>query len=584
MSNINLRIDESNLNNILIAHRVQGRESMNSNFSYTVQCHTLKDEIAPADIMNKKVCLTIKDSMSTDKRIIHGIVSQLRFHSTTTSSTKTYYNYEIIVESALSLLDHSVDSKVFQDKSVDKIVSAVCSEKKVDVKLGSIKAKPEYKKPYSIQYNESSGYFLSRIINEVGLFFFFKHDEHSHTLFLSDTHQDYIKMSNFNEKNLSFVSKPHYKVGPNEISVSNYNFDSANPVKTSVQKIKSFVQDSLPFHLFQDTENQKFSPEFDANLLKETMLLAQNTLMCETTDILFRPGYYFSLKSGPGFVVTNLSFFAEDTTHLSHGSSFKTRTSFKCVERIIEYRGEEIFPSPKILGPLTAKVASSGGSDPVDTDHYGCVYVKFPWDKSSNNYSLQVRVAQPWAGSNQGFQFIPHVGDEVLVSFSNGDPEHPVIVGSLYNSNNKSNFTPKDKPLVQGLVTKSNNTLLFTDDKDKEHIEIGATKDFTLTCKDSNSMSQKSFKLVSTDTVHLAAGDTALEMDKQGNLTAEVGVVKVKIDGKSGEVEVTGTKSTIIEGSLKVTSLDVESITATTMITTPLLMAPLVNGGVPMIV
>ena len=109
---------------------------------------------------------------------------------------------------------------------------------------------------------------------------------------------------------------------------------------------------------------------------------------------------------------------------------------FSCILASVPFHPARSTPKPIVYGPQTARVideSASGSSEEIWPDKYGRVRVRFPWDREAE-YACWVRVAQPWAGNMWGHQWIPRVGDEVVVTFLEGDPDCPLIVGSVYNS------------------------------------------------------------------------------------------------------------------------------------------------------
>jgi len=122
---------------------------------------------------------------------------------------------------------------------------------------------------------------------------------------------------------------------------------------------------------------------------------------------------------------------------------------FQCLPEAVPYRPRRVTPKPTIPGPQTAVVVgmellSDGGKDRGSfLDKYGRVKVQFPWDREGKHdadSSCWVRVAQMWAGKRWGAFFWPHIGHEVVVVFEEGDPDRPLVVGSVYNAENMPPF------------------------------------------------------------------------------------------------------------------------------------------------
>jgi type VI secretion system secreted protein VgrG len=152
------------------------------------------------------------------------------------------------------------------------------------------------------------------------------------------------------------------------------------------------------------------------------------------------------------------------------------------------YRSPRMTPRPVIAGPQTATVVGASGNE-IETDKHGRIKVQFHWDRLGNNdenSSCWIRVAQPWAGKGYGMFTLPRVGHEVVVQFLDGDPDRPLVTGSVYNNDNMVAWKMPDHSTLSGIKTQSskggsNDTaseLRFEDKKDSEYIWFHAQKDF----------------------------------------------------------------------------------------------------------
>jgi type VI secretion system secreted protein VgrG len=126
--------------------------------------------------------------------------------------------------------------------------------------------------------------------------------------------------------------------------------------------------------------------------------------------------------------------------------------------------------------------------DEIHTDDLGRIRVQFHWDrygKLNDKSSCFVRVGQIWAGKAWGAQYIPRIGQEVIVSFLEGDPDRPLVIGSVYNGANKPPFTLPDNKTQSGIRSRSSlsgtadncNELRFEDLKGSELVFLHAEKD-----------------------------------------------------------------------------------------------------------
>ena len=185
-----------------------------------------------------------------------------------------------------------------------------------------------------------------------------------------------------------------------------------------------------------------------------------------------------------GYILTAVYHRAVDTTYFS-GQNGGTGYSnnFYCIPDSIHFRPERVHHKPTMRGPQSAIVTGPSGEE-IYVDEFGRVKVQFYWDrqgKNDENTTCFIRVTQSWSGAQWGTSFIPRIGHEVIVDFMDGDPDRPIITGSVYNGKNKPPFDSKTKSGIRTRSTKGGsasncNELIFDDKKDAEQIFIHAEK------------------------------------------------------------------------------------------------------------
>jgi phage baseplate assembly protein gpV len=189
-----------------------------------------------------------------------------------------------------------------------------------------------------------------------------------------------------------------------------------------------------------------------------------------------------------------------------------------------------VTPKPKAVAD-TATVTGSSGYE-IDVDKYGRIKVLFQWDrlgKANNTSSAWLRVANPWAGPGYGAYFWPRVGNEVMISYIDGDPDQPVVTGSLFNGDNMPPYALPSAKTMFGIKTLSSmggggyNELRFNDQKGAEEIYMHAEKDWNadignnLTLNVSNNVSLGA-SLITLNCVQVTAtGDLVVDGTCSGN-------------------------------------------------------------------
>jgi type VI secretion system secreted protein VgrG len=211
----------------------------------------------------------------------------------------------------------------------------------------------------------------------------------------------------------------------------------------------------------------------------------------------FTAGCKFNLErhfdADAGYLLTRVehdatlgSYRADDPS----ASRFRYENRFTCIPEALRYRPQRVTEVPVIPGMQTATVVGPPGEE-IWVDKYGRVKVQFHWDregKMNADSSCWLRVAQVWAGKGWGAFFWPRIGHEVVVIFEEGDPDQPLIVGSVYNADNMPPFTlPLRKKTggiksasVNGTSKENFNGIVFFDEKGHEHTSIHSERHMTL--------------------------------------------------------------------------------------------------------
>src|SRR5262249_52885134 len=207
-------------------------------------------------------------------------------------------------------------------------------------------------------------------------------------------------------------------------------------------------------------------------------------------------GHKFTLATGPGdrqtqalkpegaYVLTTISHFAKGGAPFQSGGepAFEYHNNFTCIPLALPFRPPRTTPKPVMGGSQTAVVVGPSGPEEIFTDKYSRVKVQFHWDRQGKynaDSSCWIRVATAWAGKSWGQMNIPRIGHEVIVDFLEGDPDNPIIIGSVYNAENMPAETLPAGRKVCGLVTRTNessgggyNKITCDDTKGKEQIMI----------------------------------------------------------------------------------------------------------------
>jgi type VI secretion system secreted protein VgrG len=380
-------------------------------------------------------------------RPFNGICS--RIAQGESSATHTRYRAEVVPWLWLHGLGR--DNRVFATLTVPEIVEQVLAGRPLDLRLQG-----SYEKwDYVFQRNESDLAFVSRLLEDEGIWYFFAHSEEGHTLVLGDTPEAHPSLPavQFDEdgerkrEQLVHAWERTQELEPGKVTLWDHCFelphDHLEATATLPEHLRTPATEAAEIYDYpggyagrfdgvdagggdQPAELQKLFPaaERAAALRMQAEAAGAVTVAGASSVRALAAGGTFELRGRyeGRYLLTSVSHRAS-----RRGDRLRYANTFTCIPDAVPFRPPRATAQP-FLGPETAVVTGPPGEE-VFTDKYGRVQVKFHWDRSEGQASPWLRVVQPAAG---GFS-LPEVGDEVLVAFEHGDPDRPYVLGSLWN-------------------------------------------------------------------------------------------------------------------------------------------------------
>ncbi len=412
----------------------------------------------------------------------------------------------------LWFLTRIADCRIFQDKTIPEIIEAVFKSRGFsDYRLSLM---PNYeKREYCVQYRETDFNFVSRLMEQYGIFYYFEHKNGKHTMVLADsesTHQPcpeqptahYIAGGAAKEiEDVVTGWQMEQELRTGKYSHTDYNFEtpSTNLFCDSPTLVK--VADNSKFEIYDypgeylKTDEGKTRAKIRMEEEEAGHLVATGSSDCRA----FISGYKFKLEDyhrddmNQSYVLTEVQHHASVAgTYKPGGEGAGAHYSnrFTCIPESVTFRPPRITPQPFVQGPQTAKVVGKKGEE-IWVDKYGRVRLHFYWDrlgKQDETDSCWIRVSQAWAGAAWGAMWIPRIGQEVIVSFLEGDPDRPLITGRVYNAEQIVPYTLPDNQTRSTFLSRSSkegdktnfNEIRFEDKKDSEQIFVNAEKEMDL--------------------------------------------------------------------------------------------------------
>jgi type VI secretion system secreted protein VgrG len=479
----------------LLLESFAGEERVSVPFHFTLNLLADPDQtVVPEDMLRTPVAITL-ELLDGEDRLMHGLIS--RFTQLGRSDGFIHYRAEMVPW--LWFLSLTAECRIYQNMSVLEIVEAIFKEQGyTDFQIKCLQSYP--KREYCVQYRETHLNFISRLLEEEGIFYFFEHSKDKHLLTLAD-HVSLVKycpgvkavrMANtggLQEDEAVTELERELSVTTGKVTFRDYDY-----LKPSAQLESSMAGEQhgeeydYPGGYLQREDGDRYArlrlEEHEAKYC-----LVRGTGNCRS----FRSGGRFDLIEHYA-PETNLTYHLLQVRHdarvegyrSDEGISFQYRNEFIAIPCDVPYRPPQTAVKPVVHGSQTAVVVGKSGEE-IWVDKYGRVKVQFHWDrtgKRDENSSCWVRVSSTWAGKNWGFVQIPRIGQEVIVDFLEGDPDQPIITGRVYNADQMPPYALPTNQTQSGVKSRSSkggtgdnfNELRFEDKKGGEEIYIHAER------------------------------------------------------------------------------------------------------------
>ncbi|QTA85814.1 type VI secretion system Vgr family protein [Desulfonema magnum] len=511
---------------------IEGEEHLSGLFHYRLKLRTDDNAVDFTQIVGQKITVTIEQYNGT-KRYINGVVC--RFIQAGYDGNITTYYAEI--RPWFWQLTLTANSKIFQNMTVPDIIADVFSAFGLtdfdDRTTGTYNPRV-----YCVQYQETAYAFVSRLMEEEGIFYFFEHTEDKHMLILADdadAHQpcpglDAARMrpvahEDRSDDTLIDRCSLEQQMIPNKYASEDFNFET--PDTDLLSSVDGKESGGFRIYDYPGKFGTTGDGEAIINKRIEAYELPQKLLRGQGFCRAFIAGYKFDLTEHDRDDM-NVTYILRDVFIRADQDGYAN--VFEAFPGDVPFRPPLITKKPKVVGTQTAIVTGPAGEE-IWPDEYGRVKVQFHWDEEGQrdeNTSCWVRVAQMWAGKNWGTIFIPRIGMEVIVSFLEGDPDQPIITGTVYNASQVVPYALPGEKTKSTMKTDSSlggggfNEIRFEDKKGSEEIFLHGQKDWTI--------------VIENDKNRTVGHDETLSVGN--NRTKSVGVNQSESVGKNKSIDV----------------------------------------------
>lgn len=576
----------------LLFDGLHGQEELGRPFLFTVDLSSgkLHSDIANLVGTTARVWMSQSEDKATD-RYLQGIVSRV-FATGVIAGT---YHYRIEMRPWIWLLTRITDCCIFQSMSAFQIITKVFRDAGFsDFKDNRQASAGDTVLEYCVQYRETTFDFVSRLMEQYGIYYYFEHDSERHTLVFADDPNAHTKLTDaipfvFDQTEMRTVADHFWEwetdllLQSGKFTFCDYNFTTpSQDLTTKTIKAGTYPHGALEVYEYPGPYDVTDTGQKLTDVRMQAISMNRLAYKAVSNCRQLHAGWKFELSQHPDkalnreYLITHAEFsmaMAEGSS-TTQGETLDTyRVMIHAIPGDVPFRLERVTPRPLIRGPQTARVVGPSGEE-IFTDQYGRIKVKFHWDRSSTQDEQRtcwIRVVQSAAAAGCGSIYIPRVGHEVVVEFLEGNPDRPLVTGVVYNANVKVPYALPDNKTRSTIKTSSSkggngyNELRFEDLAGSEEVFFQAQKDYNK--KVLNNETTTIHKDLSTTvetgdhTFSVSQGKSTLTVNKDLSTTVQTGNHSLEISaGTSSTKAAQSITLTVAGNSIK---MDTSSLTIT---------------------
>ncbi|MEZ6138534.1 MAG: type VI secretion system tip protein TssI/VgrG [Pirellulaceae bacterium] len=439
--------------NAIFLTSLTAEEEMSRLFTFHLDMMSTDNSIQADDIVGKNITISL-DYDDGEQRYFNGFVQRFSAGDEDVNGVRTY---RAVVVPWLWFLTQTTDCRIFQEMTVLEIIEKIFDDLGFSDFDSSGVQGSHPTREYCVQYRESDYAFVSRLMEEEGIFYTFEHEDGKHTLLMADSAGAYTdcKESTVDYPRDRLASRgitPHihgwehnYTFRTGGWAHTDYNFKTPKTALMTTEKTLMTFQDVKKYEQYDypGEYGVKSDGSSLARVRMEELELDHNLVTATSGCKSFTAGKRFTVgrhlcgsEEGKSFVIKKIKHEIREAAYQTRSGGGESdgceyRNQFECFPDSATFRPARVTRKPIVEGPQTAVVVGPGGSE-IYTDEFSRVKVQFFWDREGqkdDQSSCWVRVSQAWAGQNWGFVCIPRIGQEVIVGFLEGDPDQPIIIG-----------------------------------------------------------------------------------------------------------------------------------------------------------
>jgi type VI secretion system secreted protein VgrG len=543
---------------VLLLAGFSGREAISEPFEFKIRMLSQNNSIDSSSVLRNSATISIQSS-DDETRYINGVFRD--FAQGVYDQRNELYSYEGTLVPSFWFLSLGWNCKIFQNMTVPDIVEQVLKDNGVtNYKLSLTGTYPT--REYCVQYRESNLNFISRLLEEEGISYYFAHTDSQHTLTIVD------RTSSADECDENQVSYSATSPEGNVEESTVWSVLRTDQVYTPTVTLDDYYFETPSLSLLSSTQtldkkNSGSEERFDYPGCYQTLddgtrfgkvrieeqetfaslVRGQSNCSSFTSGLQFTLSDHYRSDTNQAYLLTSVNHEGDVRDYTSGDSTgLNYQNTFEAIPLSVNFRPPRRTPKPVVRGSQTAVVVGTSGEE-IYVDNYGRVKVQFFWDRDGNkdeNSSCWIRVSQIWAGKNWGWMTIPRIGQEVVVDFLEGNPDRPLIVGRIYNAEQMPPYTLPDNSTQSGIQSRSSkggsssncNEIRFEDKMGSEMVTVHAEKDMTTEVENDDTQTVDHDRTITVKGKHTETitGDTTITI-QQGNhsLTLDQGNQSTKV-------------------------------------------------------
>ncbi|WP_226503950.1 type VI secretion system tip protein VgrG [Pseudomonas sp. MWU16-30317] len=487
--------------NVLLLKDMGGLEELGRLFAYDLHLTSTDQSIDLNQLLGKPMSLALQ-LHDGSRRYFHGLVARC----SQAAGRGQFASYQVTLRPWLWLLTRTSDCRIFQHMSVPQIVKQVFRD------LGFSDFEDRLSQPYReweycVQYRENSFDFVSRLLEKEGIYYYFRHEADRHVLVLADAYGAHVNAPNYasvpfyprdgqqRERDHMYDWRLAQEVQSGSIELNDYDFQRPSArIDVRSEAPQPHDYGDYPLYDYPGAYVQSQDGEHYSRTRIESLQSLHERVELTGNARGLGAGHLFSLENlvrqdqnREYLIVAARYYLAQEDLESGRSSTqAQFESQLSCIDALQSFRPLPLTHRPVVRGPQTAVVVGPANEE-IWTDQYGRVKVHFHWDRhdqSNENSSCWIRVSQAWAGKNWGSMQIPRIGQEVIVSFLEGDPDRPIITGRVYNAEQPVPYDLPANATQSGTKSRSSkggtpanfNEIRMEDKKGAEQLFIHAEK------------------------------------------------------------------------------------------------------------